>query len=68
MNSNNLLRVHSDTTELQKEDLKTKNILSQNTLEVKLDIYQPPCEPCKSLSEAGASKFPEKLMAPEAPS
>ena len=56
MNSNNLLRVHSDTTELQKEDLKTKNILSQNTLEVKLDIYQPPCEPCKSLSGAGASK------------
>ena len=31
MNSKNLLRVHSDTTELQKEDLKTKNILSQNT-------------------------------------
>ena len=39
MNSKNLFRVHSDTTELQKEDLKTKNILSQNTLEVKLDIY-----------------------------
>ena len=39
MNSKDLLRVHFDTTELQKEDLKTKNILSQNTLEVKLDIY-----------------------------
>ena len=39
MNSKDLLIVHYDTTELQKEDLKTKNILSQNTLEVKLDIY-----------------------------
>ena len=38
MNSKSLLKVHSDTTELQKEDLTTKNILSQNT-QVKLDIY-----------------------------
>ena len=39
MNSKSLLKVHSDTTELQKkEDHTTKNILSQDT-QVKLDIY-----------------------------